>query len=81
MEPNIQSYDGGVEIAGCLLECYTLKDGQKIIDLDGVKKLIDKIDSGYQMSEDEFLTLVAVKRDRVTMQRLPATTQSDKVEV
>lgn len=63
------THQGSVVIAGVKLELYQLDDGRRIIDMDGVNKLLAALDDGAVMSDDDAMLLLAVKDGRTVMEK------------
>lgn len=63
------TYEGSVEIAGITLELYQLDDGRRVIDMEGVNKLIAAWEAGLDMSDDDAMLLLAVKEGRTVMEK------------
>lgn len=72
MIPN-PTYDGSVEIAGITLKCYTLDDGRRIIDMEGVKRLLKWIHASGELSLEDSHKLIEVKEGRTVMERVTPT--------
>ncbi len=69
MTPNA-TYDGSLTIAGIELHCYTLDDGRRILDMEGVNKLLEWLAGGNELSPDDAASLVAIKEGRSVMERV-----------
>lgn len=64
------TYDGSVTIGGIDLHCYTLGNGMRIIDMDGVNQLLAKLEIGLELSRQEMINLVELKRDRTVCEKV-----------
>lgn len=70
--PNAK-YESSYNIAGIEIKAYVLDDGRRILDMDGVNRLLAFIAGGNDLTGEDELALLDAKDGRSVMQRINPT--------
>lgn len=65
-------FEDSFTIAGIEIKAYVLDDGRRILDMDGVNKLLAWIEGGGEITQADAMELAQAKDGRIVMERKDA---------